>query len=235
MLTPVVWRVAALWRVGLRLTGLLLPPALALVGLFRSWKKGSLGDWKKISPVILGVVALINWVMLACFIANEKVGIGLDYHLSRWTPALLGLSLVSVVVSIGAYAFRRSFLIANSLLLFMWFDIGYAPNHWLQRVDFGIVSVNGQLVPAAVYIGNPTLSEAEAIAFVHVPGIGNYFVDFNSENFREASSHEAVVLYFGAWAWKPMNQGQFRPPLPYLHFNECRIPMSDGRVMTVAF
>jgi hypothetical protein len=235
MLLPVLWRVAALWRVGLRLSGLLLPPALALVGLFRGWKKGSLGDWKKISPVILGVVALINWVVLACFIANEKVGVGLDYRLSRWTPALLGLSLVSVVVSIGAYAFRRSFLIANSLLLFMWFDIGYAPNHWLDRVDFGIVSVNGQSVPAAVYIGNPTLSEAEAIAFVHVPGIGNYFVDFSSENFRESSSHEAVVLYFGAWTWKPMNQGQFHPPLPYLHVNECRIPMSDGRVMTVAF
>jgi hypothetical protein len=75
MLPPVLWRVAALWRVGLRLTGLMLPPALALVGLFRGWKKGSLGDWKKISPVLLGVVALINWVVLVCFIANEKVGV----------------------------------------------------------------------------------------------------------------------------------------------------------------
>jgi hypothetical protein len=136
MLPPVLWRVAALWRVGLRLAGLLLPPALALVGLFRGWKKGSLGDWKKISPVILGVVALINWVVLVCFIANEKLGVGLDYRLSRWTPALLKLSLVSVVVSIGAYAFRRSFLIANSLLLFMWFDIGYAPSHLLETRRF---------------------------------------------------------------------------------------------------
>ncbi len=235
MLPPVLWRVAALWRVGLRLTGLMLPPALALVGLFRGWKKGSLGDWKKISPVLLGVVALINWVVLVCFIANEKVGVGLDYHLSRWIPALLGVSLLSVVVSIGAYAFRRAFLVANFLLLFMWFDIGYAPSHWLERVDFGSVSVNGQPVRAAVYIGNPTLSEAEAIAFVHVPGVGNYFVDFSSENFREASSYEVIVLHFGAWSWKPMNQGQFRPPLPYLHVNECRIPMSDGRVVTLAF
>jgi len=32
-----------------------------------------------------------------------------------------------------------------------------------------------------------------------------------------------------------MNQGQFRPPLPFLNVNECRIPMADGRVMTVAF
>lgn len=212
-----------------------MPPALCLVGLIRGRKKGPLRDWKKVSPVLLGVVALINWIVLVCFIANEKVGVGLDYHLSHWTPALLGLSLLSVVVSIGAYAFRRSFLIANFLLLFMWFDIGYAPSHWLERVDFSSVSVNGQPVPATVYIGNPTLSEAEAIAFVQVPSVGNYFVDFSSENFREASSHEVIVLRFGAWTWKPMNQGQFRPPLPYLHVNECRIPMSDGRVMAVAF
>jgi hypothetical protein len=235
MLPPVLWRVAALWRVGLRLAGLLLPPALALVGVIRGWKKGGLGDWKKISPVLLGVVALSNWIVLVCFMANEKVGVGLDYHLSHWIPVLLGFSLLSVVASIGAYAFRRAFLIANFLLLFTWFDIGYAPSHWLERADFGSVRVNGQPVPAAVYLGNPTLSEAEAIALVHVPGIGNYFVDFSSENFREASSHEVIILYFGAWTWKPMNQGQFRPPLPYLHVNECRIPMSDGRVMAVAF
>ena len=235
MLPPVLWRVAALWRVGLRLTGLVLPPALALVGIFRGWKKESLGDWKKISPVILGVVALINWVVLVCFIANEKLGVGLDYRLSRWTPALLGLSLVSVMVSVGAFAFRRSFLIANSLLLFMWFDIGYAPTHLLERVDFVSVSVNGQPVPAAVYIGNPTSREAEAVALVHVQSVGNYLIDFSSETFREASPHEVVVLNFGAWTWKPMKQGQFRAPLPFLHVNECRIPMSDGRVMTIAF
>lgn len=231
----VLWKVAALWRVCFRLAGLLLPPALALVCVIRGWKTRSLGEWNKISPVLLGVVAVINWIVLVCFIANEKVGVGLDYNLSRWTPALLGLSLLSVVVSICAYAFRRTLLTASTLLLFMWFDIGYAPTHWLERVDFGNVTVDGQPMPAAVYIGNPTLSEAEAIALVHVPGIGNYFVDFSSENYREASSYEVIVSHFGAWTWKPMNQGQFRPPLPYLQVNECRIPMSDGRVMTVAF
>jgi hypothetical protein len=214
---------------------LLLPPALALVGLVRGWRKENLGDWKKISPVILGVVTLLNWVVLVCFIANGKLGVGLDYGLSRWTPALLGLSLLSVVASIGAYAFRRSFLIASSLLLFTWFDIGYAPRHLLERVDFGSVSVNGQPVSAAVYIGNPTSNEAEAIALVHVPSVGNYLVDLSSGTFREALSHEVVVLNFGAWTWKPMKEGQFRVPLPFLRVNECRILMPDGRLMTIAF
>jgi len=67
-----------------------------------------------------------------------------------------------------------------------------------------------------MYIGNPTFSEAEAIALVRVPSVGNYFVDFGSETFREASSQEVVVLPVGVWSWKPMNQGQFRPPLPFL-------------------
>jgi hypothetical protein len=169
------------------------------------------------------------------FIVNEKVGEEVDYHLWRWTPLLLGLSLISIAICVGAYAFRRSLLIANCLLLFTWFDIGYAPSHWLSRENLGSVRVNGQPVTATVYIGNPTLDEAEAIALVHVPSVGNYFVDFGSETFREASSQEVVVLPFGVWSWKPMNQGQFRPPLPFLNVNECRIPMADGRVMTVAF
>jgi hypothetical protein len=90
-------------------------------------------------------------------------------------------------------------------------------------------------VSAAVYIGNPTSNEADAIALVHVPSVGNYLVDFSSETFREASSDEVVVLNVGAWTWNPMKQGQFRAPLPFLHVNECRIPISDGRVMTIMF
>lgn len=235
MLPPVLWRVATLWRVGLRLAGLLLPPVLALVGVIRGRKKSPSGDWRRISPVFLGLVELINWIVLVCFIANEKVGVGLDYHLSRWTSTLLAFSLLSLVASVGAYGFRRTSLIANCLLLFMWFDIGYAPNHLLSRADFGNVKVSGQPVAAVAYIGDPTLSEAEQVALIHVPSVGNYFFDFSSETFREASSQEVVVLPFAAWTWRPMNQGQFRPPLPSLHENECRIPTADGRVITVAF
>ncbi|HEY3620163.1 MAG TPA: hypothetical protein VGK96_25425, partial [Candidatus Sulfotelmatobacter sp.] len=75
MLPPVLWRVAALWRIGLRLAGLLLPPALALVGVIRGRKKGALsGNWKKISPVLMGVMVLLNWTVLVYFIVNERVG-----------------------------------------------------------------------------------------------------------------------------------------------------------------
>ena len=158
----------------------------------------------------------LNWTVLVYFIVNERLGAEIDYHLWRWTPLLLWLSFISIVVCIGAYAFRRSLLIANCLLLFTWFDLGYAPSHWLSREDFGSVRVDGQPVAATMYIGNPTFSEAEAIALVRVPSVGNYFVDFGSETFREASSQEVVVLPVGVWSWKPMNQGQFRPPLPFL-------------------
>jgi len=184
MFPPVLWRVVALWRVGLGLAGLLFPPMLGLIGVIRGWKKQPVADRKRISPVALGMATLANWAVLLYFMLTEKLGVGLDYHPSRLAPALLGLSLLSLLVSSGAYASRRTLLVANFLLVFMWFDTGYAPGHWLDREDFGSVTVNGEPVPATVYVGNPRFSEAEAIALVHVPSIGNYFFDFSSETFR---------------------------------------------------
>ena len=68
-------------------------------------------------------------------------------------------------------------------------------------------------VPATVYIGNPRQSEAEAIALVHVPNVGDYLVDFSEETFRQASKPEFITLYYGAWTWKPMTHGRFGPAL----------------------
>ena len=59
-------------------------------------------------------------------------------------------------------------------------------------------------------------SEAEAIAVVHVPGVGDYFLDFSEETFREASKHELVALPFGAWTSRTMSHGKFGPPLPFV-------------------
>jgi hypothetical protein len=55
----------------------------------------------------------------------------------------------------------------------LWFR--YAPEHWMRRVDWPVVKVDDRLVPADVYIGNPTHWEIEAIALVHVPGGGQLF------------------------------------------------------------
>ena len=86
-----------------------------------------------------------------------------------------------------------------------------------------------------MYIGNPRQSEAESIGLVHVPGVGDYFLDFGEETFRRASKREVVTLPFGAWTWRQITGGKFSPPLPFQHVNECRIPLSGGRVLTVAF
>jgi hypothetical protein len=74
-------------------------------------------------------------------------------------------------------------LIAGGLWLF------YAPAHWLTPFT-GTVTVDEHAAQADLYIGNPTHREAEAIAFVHVPGVGDYFLDFEQEKYREASRHE---------------------------------------------
>jgi hypothetical protein len=237
MIPPEVWRDPAKWRIVILLAGLLLPPVLGLVCVARGWKrKRPPRGWKSNFPIMLGAAVLANWIVFAFYLSTEKIGgLRVDYHLSRFTPLFLTLSLFLLALSIGAKSFRWSLLVANFLLLIMWFSIAYSPEHWLEREDFGSVRVDDRPVPATVYIGNPRQSEAEAIALVHVPNVGDYLVDFSEETFREASKHEFIALYYGAWTWKPMTHGRFGPPLPFREVNECRIPLSDGRVVTVAF
>jgi hypothetical protein len=81
----------------------------------------------------------------------------------------------------------------------MRFSIAYSPEHWLEREGFGSVRVDDRPVPATVYIGNP--SEAEAIALVHVPNVGDFLVDFSEETFREASKHEFIALLRTGTFW----------------------------------
>lgn len=158
-----------------------------------------------------------------------------NYRIGRFTSLFLIVSLSLVVLSLRASSFRLGVLVANFLVLVMWFSFAYAPKHWLERFDFETVKIDDRPVPAAMYIGNPWHSEAEAIAIVRVPGVGDYLLDCNGETFREASKHELVAMPFGAWTWRAMSDGKFGPPLPFRNVNEYRIPLSDGRVLTVSF
>lgn len=133
---------------------------------------------------------------------------------------------------------KRSFkLIAGLLLLVLavgvfWFF--YAPTHWLTPFP-GTVTVDERPVKADLYIGNPTHNEAEAIAFVHVPGVGDYFLDFEEEKYREASGHEFIRFKRGVWTFTPMNQGRFVAPLPFRRMNEFHITASNGHTVAVQF
>ena len=95
--------------------------------------------------------------------------------------------------------------------------------------------VDGHAMPATVYMGNPTGSEAEAVMLVHVPGVGNYLFSFDTEKYREASSREFVRFYVGAWTYKSMLAGQFGKPLPSQQMNEFRVATSNGHTVVVQF
>ena len=236
-ISPHVWRDPAIWRIAVLQAGFLLPPAFAFVGAVRAWKRKERAPHRNsLSPIILGAAVFVNWLLLAVFIATEQIGgVGVNYHISRFSIVLLVFSLAILLLSLRASSFRAGLFVANFLLLTMWFSIAYAPQHWLERLDIATVKVDDYAVPGAMYIGNPTQSEAEAIAIVHVPGVGDYFLDFGEETFRTASKHEFVTLPFGAWTWRTMSRGDFRAPLPFRNVNEYRIPLSGGRVLTVAF
>ena len=115
----------------------------------------------------------------------------------------------------------------------MWF--AYAPQHWLRQVSFAAVTVDNHSVPADVYFGHPTNNQAEAVMLVHVPGTGDYFLDFGSEMYREASNHEFILMGPVAVTFKPMNTGPFRSPLPPQNLDQFRIASSNGHIVTVQF
>jgi hypothetical protein len=217
--------------------GLFLPPVLGIVGAVRG-RKGRQGprDWQSVSPVWLGAVVTANWFVFAVYIFTDRPGgAGFNYYIDRFTGVFLILSLSVLILSIRASSFRWGLSVANGLMLIMWFSTAYAPEHWLERVDFVSVRVDERPIPATMYLGKPQQSEAEAFAVVRVPGVGDYFLNFSEETFRESSKHEFAVLPFGAWTWRTMSRGQFGAPLPFLNVNEYRIPLSGGRVLTVAF
>lgn len=229
---PYLVRLAPLWIIYLRVAGLVVPPVVAVGCFVRQWRKRDVNRASNgISPALLGGAVLVNWVVFLQCAGIEKF----DRYLAAATSLFLPLTLLSAGLSFAAYAVRKSLLISNILLLILWFNIGYAPRHWLDRVDFGNVQVDDKPVPSAVYMGNPKRTEAEAIALVRVPGVGSYLINFDSESIREASEHDFAILGAGAWTWNPMDEGQFSPPLPFLHVNECRIKRSDGRVIKIVF
>jgi hypothetical protein len=164
-----MWRDVALWRIAVLLAGLLLPPVLGLVGAIRGLRQGRLlpRERKAFSSVVLGIAALVNWSVFVFYLVTEPIGgMRVNYRIGRFTSLFLIVSLSLVVLSLRASSFRLGVLVANFLVLVMWFSFAYAPKHWLERFDFETVKIDDRPVPAAMYIGNPWHSEAEAIAIV---------------------------------------------------------------------
>lgn len=119
-------------------------------------------------------------------------------------------------------------IILLALLCFL-----YAPGHYMTRIDWPTVKVDDRVVPAEAYIGNPTHSEAEAYILVHVAGTGDFVLNLEEETYRQASGHEFLRLHRTVWMLRPMSQGHWVVPLPFLRVNECRIA-SSGHLVTIS-
>ena len=214
------------------------PPILALVSVIRTWRAPSSAPSRKSGwAFAVALAVIVNWLILFVYFLHfddtqlDRAAV-LAYRLSI---VLLPFTLLSLVASMRQYATRLPLALANLVLATLWFTLGYAPQHWLTRMEIGSARVEGQQVPAVVYFGNPRRSEAELVALVQVPNIGDYYFDFGEERYRQASHLGFVPLHYGAWSWGPMIRGRWRMPLPSLQMNECRIPLPDGRVLTIGF
>jgi hypothetical protein len=225
-------------RLGLFFSWFFAPPILVLVSAIRAWRntgpvKGRILGW----PFAIGIAAIANWLVFFVYMfyfADRWID-GAAVLAYRMSIVLLPLALLCLIGSISAPTTRASLTLANFVLATLWFTFGYAPQHWLSRVEIDPVRVGEQQVLAVAYFGNPRQSEAEAIALVHVPNVGDYYFDFGHERFRQASDWDFVRLHYGAWSLARMTQGRWRDPLPSLRMNECRLPLQDGRVLTIPF
>jgi hypothetical protein len=186
-------------------------------------------------PVALGIVLLVDWVLFIRLVVQSETPYGAYYHTSGSTAILLTIPLLAFIASRAAPAGRWQLSLASVLLVSLWVGIGYAPAHWLTRVDFGRVSIDNHPVPASVYFGRPTDSEAEAVALVRIQDGGDYFLDFGSEKVRQGSRSEYVRLVGGVWCFRSMQTGSFVEPLPSRKMNQFRILSHDGHLITVEF
>ncbi len=119
------------------------------------------------------------------------------------------------------------------VLLAFWFV--YSPEHWLSNMGTVSATVDGHPAEAELFLGNPTHSEAEAIALFRVREGGAYLVSFDDEKYREASDSEFMRIHWGVWTYKSMRSGEFSPPLPSHGNNEFRVASSKGQLVIVRF
>jgi hypothetical protein len=221
--------------VALALLGWFLSPAvLGIVALFRLRRDGPPKSSLKAALLFgLGVGLLADWLLFAFVFVKSQDSYGAYFE----TSALTGLLLLFAIMAVLASAAARRWLLtaAACLLATLWVGIVYAQAHWLVREDFGSAKIQQRPVQATIYFGNPRDSEAEAMALVRVPGIGDYYFDFLSEKYRSASRNEFIPFHYGVWTIRPMTYGDFRQPLKPQDINELRIQLNDGRVLIVTF
>ena len=99
--------------------------------------------------------------------------------------------------------------------------------HRFRRVSAAAVKVDECPVRADLYLGD----RDRAIALLHVLGIGDYVLDFQAKEYREAVDYECIRFRGGAWNFHPLVNRTVPaslPPHPILQFRSA-----NGHTITV--
>jgi hypothetical protein len=227
---------AVIWiRAALLLTIILLPSVFVFIFVMRAYKARQRSSGFTFS-LLMGAAALANWFLFVSYLLTDQfVGAVFHSYVSEFVIAILTATVLLVALSNSVQVGRWMLVSCNLVVLFLWFAFAYTPQHWFWRTEIGSASVGDRATPVVVYIANPRESEAESIALVAVPDVGNYFIDFRDETFRRASKFEFLPLHYGIWTWRAAPQGTFRQPLPYQQVNQTRIGLADGQVLSIDF
>jgi len=225
---------AGVIHASLLVTWLVSPVVLAIAALL-SWRRKCHQIRWRVVPLTIAALILILWSQFIVSMVRAQTPYGMYYQTSSLTDVLLIASVIVFSASATASAGKWKLFAASLLLVSLWIGVIYAPAHRLERIDLGEVTVNEHHVPAAVYIGQPTDMEAEAIALVHTSIAGDYFFDFGSEKVRTAGTHEYLRLPGGAWCFRSVRDMKFVEPLPSQRVNEFRVASPNGGILSWQF
>lgn len=219
------------WRNWLdRSVGVAAPYAKYVVAVDQQWLVHRISGTRQFLGLSNEGITMVRPCVRADSAVDTVLGRLRGGHGTYWRLALAQLFYMAKM-RLKAGAIIAVLFLVCALLFFL-----LVPEHLLRRANnFAAVTLDGRLLNADAYIGNPTTYESDTFLLIRTSGNGNYLFNFDTETFRPVSSYEFVPLHWAVFIFRPMSKGPWRAPLPNKNLNEFQVVTPNGHTLVVRF
>jgi len=173
-----------LFRIGMAVGVLLLPPILAVVTLYQSGNRSETPHTKPARPVLLAAAILINWVLLIVFWVSSQAGVFVRRFVStRLADVFLLFSLLLLVTSLAASVSVGRWKLCAAAVLLLCF--------WVGTEQFSALRDNGSMLSVLI------TRVADKIGFP--PGSSAYDTLHKMANYEKRGMYGAAINAGNAW------------------------------------
>ena len=109
----------------------------------------------------------------------------------------------------------------------------HSPRHWLRKVSLSAVKVDECPVSADLYMGQRDQEDSHVLGLLHVEGMGDYLLDFEASEYREAVDYESIRLRERAWSFRPVRVRPTFEDSSLNNANDLRFRSSSGHTITI--